>query len=246
MTGRSDSTNRDGTQYGVGSPRAGFVRLGRAATFIARLTVTLTVVLILCIGIDFLRFVEQITALQPPENPKADAIVVLTGGAQRIDQAVELLKTGAGERLLISGVHPATTGNQIARNTQSSQSLFECCVDIGHQALDTIGNANETVRWIRDNAYRKVLVVTTNYHMPRSLQELRRVDNQTDFVPYPVVSSDLKARNWLRDPAVLRAMLLEYFKITLASLRDLAGSVPGTGLRTDGLRGSHSAGIDGT
>ncbi len=95
----------------------------------------------------FLRFADSVTTLKPPVEPKADAIVVLTGGYQRIDQAVELLQKGAGKRLLISGVHPTTTPAQIRKMTQGSADLFSCCVDIGHDAIDTIGNAEETSNW---------------------------------------------------------------------------------------------------
>ncbi|APG85632.1 hypothetical protein SAMCFNEI73_Ch3027 [Sinorhizobium americanum] len=170
----------------------------------------------------FLHFADTVASLQPPATPKADAIVVLTGGFQRIDQAVELLKSGAGNRLLISGVNPATTESQIRRNTQSSADLFKCCVDIGHEAVDTIGNATEAGQWILDRGYRSVLVVTNNYHMPRSLLELRRVRPDTQFIAYPVVNSDLKTSNWLRNPLFIKAILLEYAKYSVASLREFA------------------------
>ena len=131
----------------------------------------------------FLRFADAVTTFTPPVDAKADAIVVLTGGYQRIDQAIELLRKGMGRRLLISGVHPTTTPAQIRKVTQSSPDLFECCVDVGYEAMDTIGNANETSRWIHDRGYSSVLVVTSNYHMPRSLMELRRIDPSTTFIP---------------------------------------------------------------
>ncbi|WP_307233510.1 YdcF family protein [Pararhizobium capsulatum] len=185
-----------------------------------------------CAAAGFLYFADQVASLQPPANPRADAIVVLTGGFQRIDQAVDLLKSGAGKRLLISGVHPSTTGGQIRRNTQSSADLFKCCVDIGHDAIDTIGNANETANWIRDNRYQSILVVTNNYHMPRSLLELRRANPGIEFIPYPVVNSDLKSTNWLRNPMVLKSILLEYAKFSAASVREALGAHPSSGLRT--------------
>lgn len=203
---------------------------------LARVAVRSLVILTLLAGAmavaGFLYFADMIATLEPPANPRADAIVVLTGGSQRIDQAVELLRTGAGKRLLISGVNPATSGNQIRRNTQSSEKLFECCVDIGHDAIDTIGNANETARWISDNGYSSILVVTNNYHMPRSLLELHRINPGITFIPYPVVNSDLKNKNWLNDRMVLRIMVTEYAKSTVAWLRTLSGAVTGTGLRT--------------
>jgi len=110
----------------------------------------------------FLRFADSVTTLKPPAEPRADAIIVLTGGYQRIDQAVELLQKGAGKRLLISGAHPSTTPTQIRRMTQWSANLFSCCVDIGYDALDTIGNAEEASNWIHAKGYKSILVVTNN------------------------------------------------------------------------------------
>ncbi len=181
----------------------------------------------------FLHFAETVAALETPREPKADAIVVLTGGYQRIDRAIDLLKNGAGERLLISGANPATSGNLLRKLTQSSSALFECCVDMGYEAVDTIGNANEAARWISDHQYRRVLVVTNNYHMPRSLLELKVSDPQTEFIAYPVVNSDLKNGNWLREPGVMKAMLSEYLKYCLARLRAFAGARSWSGLRGD-------------
>ncbi len=183
--------------------------------------------LVPCLGLfvaGFLQFADKVASLQPPASPKADAIIVLTGGFQRIDQGVELLKAGAGKRLLISGVHPTTTRSQIRRNTQSSAALFTCCVDIGREAVDTIGNAVEASNWIADRGYRSILVVTNNYHMPRSLLELRRARPETEFIAYPVVNSDLKTSNWLRNPLFMKAILLEYAKYSVAFLRDVIGS----------------------
>ena len=203
---------------------------------IRRLARAFGVILILAIALlfaGFLRFANTVSTLSAPPLPKADAIVVLTGGYQRIDQAVELLREGAGKRLLISGVHPTTTASQIRKMTQSSANLFSCCVDMGYDALDTTGNANETARWIHDHGYSSVLVVTNNYHMPRSLHELRRSSPNTEFVAYPVVNSDLKRKNWFTDPNVVRTMFSEYIKVVVAEARDRTGMGAGSGLRTD-------------
>jgi uncharacterized SAM-binding protein YcdF (DUF218 family) len=185
----------------------------------------------------FLRFADSVTTLKPPTEPRADAIVVLTGGYQRIDQAVELLKKGAGKRLLISGVHPATTPRQIRRMTQASPELFSCCVDVGYDALDTIGNAQEASNWIHQRGYKSVLVVTNNYHMPRSLAELAYVDSETQFIPYPVVNTDLKTSNWFTDPNAMRVMLAEYAKVLFAGARNLTGLGRHPGLRSAGVSG---------
>lgn len=179
----------------------------------------------------FLWFADSVASMRPPETAKGDAIIVLTGGYQRIEQAVGLLRDGVGKRLLISGVNPATTRSQIRKMTQASPNLFSCCVDMGYKAIDTIGNANEAASWIRDHNYSAIVVVTNNYHMHRSLHELRSASPQTQFIAYPVISADLARTNWFVEPDVVRTMLYEYLKFVAAAVRDLTGFGKGDGLR---------------
>lgn len=224
---------KPGLSEGIRPERKRGRRRMRPARIVVRVVLAFILLALVASVAGFLQFAETVAALDAPREPKADAIVVLTGGYQRIDRAIDLLKNGAGERLLISGVNPTTSGNQIRKLTQSSSALFECCVDMGYEAVDTIGNANETARWISDHQFRRVLVVTNNYHMPRSLLELKASDTQTEFIAYPVVNSDLKNGNWLRQPGVVKAMLSEYLKYCLAHLRAFAGARSWSGLRGD-------------
>jgi len=221
------------TASATGPATGVFARRGPLRRF-ARFVALILLIVVAVLFAGFLHYADSVTTLAPPQDAKADAIVVLTGGYQRIDQAVSLLQRGYGRRLLISGAHPSTTPRQIRKVTQSPAGLFECCIDIGYDALDTIGNANETSRWIHDRGYKSVLVVTNNYHMPRSLFELRRVDSETDFIPYPVVNSDLKTTAWYRDPDVLRMLLSEYGKLLIAIARQYTGFGMKSGLRTAG------------
>jgi uncharacterized SAM-binding protein YcdF (DUF218 family) len=177
---------------------------------------------IVTFGGGFLIFYQHVASMKAPDHPKADAIVVLTGGYQRIDLGVQLLADGAGQRLLISGVNPATSGNHIRLLTRSTTGLFECCVDIGHDALDTAGNASETARWIKAHHYKSIILVTNNYHMPRSLAEIRRADSQTDFIPYPV-EGHLSLTDIGRNPMLLRTLASEYVKYLLVQSRDWTG-----------------------
>jgi uncharacterized SAM-binding protein YcdF (DUF218 family) len=209
-----------------------FSRKSRLRRYARRLFMAAFLALATLVG-GFLWFANAVTSMQPPEGVKADAIVVLTGGYLRIEQALGLLRDGAGRRLLISGAHPSTTPGQIRRTTFASADLFKCCVDIGYDAIDTIGNANEINRWIHDHQYKSVLVVTNNYHMIRSLHELRRADPSTEFIAYPVVNADLTRRAWFAEPDTLRIMLFEYGKVVLAYARDIFGITRGTGLRTE-------------
>ncbi|MBB1249622.1 MULTISPECIES: YdcF family protein [unclassified Rhizobium] len=175
-------------------------------------------------GVGFLVFYAQVAALAPIDNPKADAIVALTGGYQRIDQAVQLLAQGAGRRLLISGVNPATSVRHIRSFTNSREEIFQCCVDIGYDARNTEGNASETVQWIRAHRYKTVILVTNNYHMPRSLAEIRRLDHDTEFMPYPV-EKRLTLSDIAANPLMLRTLASEYVKYLLVVSRDYTGIV---------------------
>lgn len=229
----ANTTPEDGSDRDAQSASGGlFSRRGRLRWAARRLFIVGMLVLAVLFG-GFLWFANAVSSLKAPDGVKADAIVVLTGGYLRIEQALGLLRDGAGKRLLISGAHPSTTPTQIRKVTAASPDLFKCCVDIGYDAIDTIGNANEISRWIRDHGYRSVLVVTNNYHMPRSLHELRRADPQTEFIPYPVINSDLTRKAWFADPDVLRTMLSEYGKVVLATMRDWFGIYRGSGLRTE-------------
>ena len=195
----------------------------RVARHILRLFFYLIITTVALFAGGFAVFYQHVASMTPPQNPKADAIVVLTGGYQRIDQAVELLASGAGGRLLISGVNPATTSNHIRLLTRSPDDLFQCCVDIGHEALDTTGNATETARWIRNRGYKSVVLVTNNYHMPRSLAELERTDHGTRFIPYPV-PTDVSPSELVRNPLLVRTLAAEYAKYLLVVSRDWTGS----------------------
>lgn len=167
-------------------------------------------------------FASHVSHLATPENPeKADAIIVLTGGTSRLDAAMNLLETGKGQRLLISGVHPSATRRQLQIATGGDKALFSCCVDIDHAALDTIGNAEESAKWVESHAYGTVILVTNNYHMPRSLLEMGRLLGSARLEPYPVVNSNLENGGWLTKPEALRVLFTEYNKYLLALARGI-------------------------
>ena len=167
-------------------------------------------------------FASHVAHLATPANPeKADAIIVLTGGTSRLDAAMNLLETGKGQRLLISGVHPSTTRRQLRIATGGDKALFSCCVDIDHAALDTIGNAEESAKWVDSHAYGTVILVTNNYHMPRSLLEMGRLLGSARLEPYPVVNSNLENGGWLTKPEALRVLFTEYNKYLVALARGI-------------------------
>lgn len=110
---------------------------------------------------------------QPLPPAPSDAIVVLTGGPGRIERGLELMRQRQAKRMLVSGVAPAVKPHELALRTRSPMALFACCVDLGHEAVDTRSNGEETARWIEARGYRSIRLVTTDWHMPRAALELR-------------------------------------------------------------------------
>ncbi len=167
-------------------------------------------------------FANHVSHLATPADPqKADAIIVLTGGQSRLDAGMALLESGKGQRLLISGVHPSATRRQLQIATGGDKKLFACCVDLDRTALDTIGNAEESAKWVETHAYDRVILVTNNYHMPRSLLEMGRLLGSARLEPYPVVNSNLDNGEWLTKPEAIRVLFTEYNKYLLALARGI-------------------------
>ena len=123
-------------------------------------------------AVGFVGFLSQLRGVEIKPARNADGIVVLTGGSSRVSDAMELLAGGYGKRLLISGVHPTNAASDISRSLPDNQSLLGCCVDLDRSAVNTRSNAAETRRWARERGFKSLIVVTSNYHMPRAIVEL--------------------------------------------------------------------------
>lgn len=192
--------------------------------------------ILLAFLVGFVAFGEKVTGMQPPViREPADAIIVLTGGQSRIQAAIDLLKDKRGKRLLISGVHPATNEKALQRATHADKSLFDCCIDLDRSALNTVGNAAESERWIRSNHYRRVILVTNNYHIPRSTLEMSYRMKDVEFIPFPVVNGERHGHSWVAEGDTLRVLLIEYVKYLGAAARVGAAELFGTRLEESGL-----------
>jgi uncharacterized SAM-binding protein YcdF (DUF218 family) len=162
----------------------------------------------------FLLFVETLPNADP-SLPHADGIVALTGGDARLDAAVSLLEHRAAKRLLITGVYQTTTKVELARMFHGGRR-FACCADIDYSAEDTHDNAVQAAQWAEQHGYRSIIVVTAQYHMPRSLAEFGAVMPRVHLVPYPVEPSGVNMSGWWEKPGTLHLLHGEYAKYLAA------------------------------
>jgi uncharacterized SAM-binding protein YcdF (DUF218 family) len=173
-------------------------------------------------------FVFQIAGEEITLERKADGIVVLTGAAARIPDAIELLATERGKRLLITGVHRATSAREIARLTPLYAKYFSCCIDLDRSALNTFGNALETKRWARQHNFNSLIIVTSNWHMARAMAELQHQLPDVDLVAFPVISEKVKTEPWWSNLDTARLLFAEYLKYVFALARmrlDVDGAI---------------------
>lgn len=161
----------------------------------------------------FWRFAERVRAA-PAEPPQAEAIVALTGGSlQRLSTGVRLLEERKGERLFISGVNRVVTDEELLREALNVDAeLAGCCIDLGRAADDTLGNAAETAAWARERRYRRIILVTDDYHMPRSLTELSLAMPEAEIYPYPVRTRWTDPALWRSDLTAAGRLGAEYVK----------------------------------
>jgi uncharacterized SAM-binding protein YcdF (DUF218 family) len=218
------SANPAGTPSARRGPGIGLPpRLGPAATATLGLA-ALGAAALFC---GFLAFVARLDRDERVPVGRADGIVALTGGAQRIGDAIDLLANGYGRRLLITGVNERTSRDEIARLNPNQRHWIDCCVDLDYRARNTIGNAIETRRWMRQHRFSTVTVVTSNYHMPRTLVELDHALMGDDrVVPHPVIAEGFDPDGWWRHPASARLLASEYLKFLVAWVRTRFESDP--------------------
>ncbi len=178
-----------------------------------------TVVLAVTFVTGFLSFASMATRDPAQAHAPADAIVVLTGSGARLGEAGRLMRAGFGRRLLVSGVNPKVHREDLERLTGLDGPTLRCCVDVGYAALDTIGNAGEARGWARRHGFRRLIVVTAAYHMPRSLAELTHAMPDVELTPHAVLPRDHAAVSWWSDPGRVRLLASEYVKYLSASAR---------------------------
>jgi uncharacterized SAM-binding protein YcdF (DUF218 family) len=147
------------------------------------------------------------------DDRRTDGIVVLTGGAKRIERGLDLVERGRAKRLLISGVDRSVRPVELAVQYKIDDKLFECCIDLGHESVDTRSNGSETARWVKQKKFRSIRLVTTDWHMPRARFELAQ-----QLGPGVKVMSDA-----VQSKPSFRTLFLEYNKYLLRRAAVIVG-----------------------
>ena len=158
-------------------------------TLFRKSLMTFLLLLLLTGGIlatGMIAFTGYVLLAQDGKAINADAIVVVTGGAGRLERAISLFKEGHGKKLLISGVHPNYNSKTLLRRYDLTEQQIDCCVDLDRQALNTVANATQTALWAEQNGFRSLIIVTSAYHMPRTMLEMRRAAPDIKFASHLV------------------------------------------------------------
>jgi uncharacterized SAM-binding protein YcdF (DUF218 family) len=165
-------------------------------------------------------FTEHVRGLNAdlldPDPSPVDAIVVLTGGSERVPAGLELLSAGKGKKLFISGVYPGLTPDKILGSQNISASLRSCCIVLGHVAESTQGNAEETEDWLAIENYHSLRLVTANYHMPRSLLLFHTLMPDMVIVPHPIAPESVVLDEWWQHAGTASLLINEYDKYLVA------------------------------
>jgi uncharacterized SAM-binding protein YcdF (DUF218 family) len=171
-------------------------------------------------------------ATPPPaelETVPTDAIVVLTGGSQRLQGGIDLLREGRGRKLFVSGVNQQVALDDLLRISGNASDWASCCVVLGRDADNTFGNARETAQWIRGQGFRSLRLVTAWYHMPRSLLEFDRAMPEIDILAHPVFPDQVKRQHWWAWRGTAALLVSEYNKYLAALFRAFVEWLPPEG-----------------
>jgi uncharacterized SAM-binding protein YcdF (DUF218 family) len=148
-----------------------------------------------------------------------DAIVVLTGGSLRLQSGIELLREGKGRKLFVSGVNQQVDLDELLRVSGNTTDWAWCCVALGHEADNTLGNAYETAQWVHREGFHSLRLVTAWYHMRRSLLEFDRALPEIDIVAHPVFPDRVKQEHWWTWRGTAALLVGEYVKYQAALFR---------------------------
>lgn len=184
------------------------------------------ILFISCFFVGLFNFQEKILSLEKNRNIVNSNIVILTGGSNRIKEGLKIVSninklTKTDFKILISGTGKGFTKATLKKILTSdfNLKLVECCIELESISKDTYSNASETYKWTKKNDINNIILITSNYHMPRAILEFKnRMPNQQIFT-YPITPKNHDIKNWLYSSDTFSLIFFEYSKLLIASLR---------------------------
>jgi uncharacterized SAM-binding protein YcdF (DUF218 family) len=189
---------------------------------IAQRTALVLLALLVVWSVGLVWFARHAGRLPADDGTTTDAVVVLTGGSGRLAAGLAVLAEERAEKLFVSGVYHGVEVAELLALSRRAPGELECCIVLGYSAGNTAGNARETADWVRAQGYRSLRLVTSDYHMPRSLVEFRRWLPETEIVAHPVSSARVHLDEWWQWPGTATLIVSEYNKFLVSLLRALA------------------------
>jgi|TARA_R110002072_G_scaffold14810_17_gene60664 uncharacterized SAM-binding protein YcdF (DUF218 family) len=177
-------------------------------------------------------FAQQLPEPEAKPWARIEALVVLTGGSDRLSRGLALLDRGLADKALISGVYRGVEVGELLRLAEQDPNELRCCIVLGYEADNTHGNAEETARWVKEEGFTSLRLVTAVYHMPRSLIEFRRALPEITIIPHPVFPEAFHGDDWWLWPGSTGLLASEFLKYLLAQgkyfLTELFTAFPST------------------
>lgn len=170
-------------------------------------------------AMGFFGFIASIPEVSPDPDAKTDAIVVLTGSAGRLERGLALLEKNQARILYISGVGGDGTVLEVLSHAHSTNqdalAALKDRIQIGTRARTTFGNAAEVKAWVAKQGVQSLRLVTSNYHIPRSMLIFSSELKGVKIIPEPASSKRFSKNEWFASAHSLRLALSEYYKFLL-------------------------------
>ena len=168
--------------------------------------------------IGFLFFSLYALSFKYATQHQSDAVIVLTGGSNRVNTGLKLLKEKKADYMLISGVHKEVTKQKLFPKV--SEDILNK-ITLGYEALDTKGNAKEVNNWIKQKNIKSILLVTSFYHMPRSMFEIQQLNQDIQISQLPVFPKSFNnSVDWIKTRYAW-LLFIEYHKMIYTRIKAL-------------------------
>ena len=190
------------------------------------LLITFLTALITYFFVELTFFKEKIISLEKYPKELNPNIVILTGGTNRIKDGFEIINNfGKGSdvkiKILVSGTGKGFTKASLQEklNTNFHYQLIKCCVDLDSISQDTYSNANETLKWAIKNDIKEFMLITSNYHMPRSILEFKNKMPNIKISTYSIKPKQHNINEWLKSFETFSLVFSEFCKYIISNIR---------------------------